>query len=104
MYDTLWFTLDTEGKVEAGIYEITVEFKYERKAEKEDVLYTAVKTLQVEIIDAYLPEQTLCYTQWFHADCLASHYKVEIFSEKHWEIIENFMKTAVKNGHLPAES
>ena len=31
MYDTLWFTLDTEGKVEAGIYEITVEFKYERK-------------------------------------------------------------------------
>ena len=102
MYDTLWFTLDTEGKVEAGIYEITVEFKYERKAEKEgeeDVLHTAAKTLQVEIIDAYLPEQTLCYTQWFHADCLASHYKVEIFSEKHWEIIENFMKTAVKNGH-----
>lgn len=102
MYDSLWFTLDIEGKVDAGVYEIVVEFKCERKAEKEgeeDRLYTAVKTIQLEIIDAYLPEQTLCYTQWFHTDCLASHYKVEVFSEEHWKIIENFMKKAVRNGH-----
>ena len=102
MHDALWFTLDTEGNVAAGDYEICIEFKYEKRAEKEgeeDVLYTAVKTLQIEIIDAYLPEQTLAYTQWFYTDCLASYYKVEAFSERHWEIIENFMRTAVKNGH-----
>ena len=102
MHDALWFTLDTEGNVEAGEYEICIQFKYEKRAEKEgeeDVLYTAVKTLQIEIIDAYLPEQTLAYTQWFHTDCLSSHYKVESFSERHWEIIANFMRTAVKNGH-----
>ena len=62
-------------------------------------MYTAEKTIQLEIIDAYLPEQKLLYTQWFHADCLASYYNVEAFSEKHWQIIENFMKVAVKNGH-----
>lgn len=102
MYDALWFMLDTEGNAPAGVYDISVEFKYEKKAVQEgeeDILYTAVKTIQIEIIDAFLPEQTLAYTQWFHADCLASHYKVDVFSEKHWEIIENFMKVAVKNGH-----
>lgn len=102
LHDSLWFEVDTGGKVEAGIYEISVEFKHEKKAEKdgeEEGVYIAVKTIQLEIIDAYLPEQKLAYSQWFHADCLASHYKVEMFSEKHWEIIENFMRTAVKNGH-----
>ena len=102
MNDALWFTLDTLGDVGAGVYDITVEFKDEKKAEnidEEDIVYTAEKTIQVEIIDAYLPEQKLLYTQWFHADCLASYYNDEAFSEKHWQIIENFMMVAVKNGH-----
>ena len=100
--DALWFTLDTKGEVEAGVYDITVEFKCEKKAEKEeekDIVHTSVKSFQLEVIDAMLPEQKLIYTQWFHADCLASYYKVDTFSEKHWEIIENFMRVAVKNGH-----
>ena len=102
MCDSLWFTLDTNGAADAGIYDISVEFKYEKKAEKdgeEDVLHTVVKTVRLEIIDVYLPEQGLKYTQWFHADCLASYYKLDMFCEKHWEIIENFMRVAVKNGH-----
>lgn len=37
-------------------------------------------------------------TQWFHCDSLAQYYHVEAFSERHWEIIENFARTAVKNG------
>ena len=62
MHDALWFTLDPLGEAEAGIYDITVEFKYEKRAEnigEEDVVYTAEKTIQLEIIDAYLPEQKL---------------------------------------------
>ena len=35
----------------------------------------------------------------FHYDCLATYYNVEIFSERHWEIIENFIKTFVKCGN-----
>lgn len=102
MHDALWFTIDTLGEAPAGVYDITVEFKYEKKAEEtgeEDVVHTAEKTIQLEIIDAYLPEQKLMYTQWFHADCLASYYNVDVFSEEHWQIMENFMKVAVKNGH-----
>ena len=94
--------MDTKGEVKAGIYNIDVEFRYEKKAvkpEEEDVIHAATKTLQIEIIDAHLPEQSLKYTQWFHTDCIASYYNLETFSKKHWQYIENFMKVAVKNGH-----
>ena len=37
-------------------------------------------------------------TQWLHCDCLADYYNVGVFSERHWEIIENFVRTAVANG------
>lgn len=102
MHDALWFCLDTEGRAEAGSYEISVEFKYEKKAAsegQEDIIHICTKTLSLEIIDALLPEQTFMYSQWFHTDCIASHYNIEVFSERHWEIIENFMKVAVRNGH-----
>lgn len=54
--------------------------------------------VDIHIIDANLPEQELINTQWFHCDCLASYYNVPVFSKKHWKIIENYVKTAVKNG------
>lgn len=100
--DSLWFELDTRGEADAGIYDITVEFEYRKKSAKEDeedVVYNAQRTIRLEIINACLPEQKLMYTQWFHADCIASYYKLDMFCERHWEIIENFMKVAVKNGH-----
>lgn len=54
--------------------------------------------VKLTIEDAELRDQSLMCTHWFHTDCLASHYGVEIFSEEHWRIIENFMKYAVENG------
>lgn len=102
MHDSLWFCLDTEGEVKAGTYDILVEFKYEKKSSDENAeptVYTCTKSLSVEIIDVSLPEQEFLHFQWFHADCIATHYNVEVFSERHWELIENFMKVAVRNGH-----
>ena len=55
-------------------------------------------SITVELIDAVLPEQTLIMTQWFHADCLANYYDVDVWSEKHWKIVENFARVAHKNG------
>ncbi|OAK67485.1 hypothetical protein ABB05_20355 [Lederbergia galactosidilytica] len=45
-----------------------------------------------------LPKQKLIHTEWFHGDCLADYYQVEVFSEKHWEILENFIQAAGENG------
>ena len=57
-----------------------------------------VNTITVDLINATLPEQQLILTQWFHCDSLANYYDVEAWSEKHWEIIENFARVAHKNG------
>lgn len=55
-------------------------------------------TVMLHIVRAVLPEQDLIHTEWFHSDCLADYYHVPVFSERYWEITENFMRTAVKRG------
>lgn len=89
---TLFIEVDTKGKVPAGNYEITFEF-YDTKEK-----LAASETFNLEIIDAFLPEQELINTQWFYCDCLQKYYGTEAFDERHWEIIENYIKVAVKNG------
>lgn len=54
--------------------------------------------LKLTVIAATLPRQKLIHTEWFHADCLATHYKVAVFSEEHWRLIGDFIDTAVKHG------
>jgi hypothetical protein len=56
------------------------------------------ETLTIEVVNAELPAQTQYVTQWFHCDCLANYYHCEPWSERHWEIVENFARTARKNG------
>lgn len=53
---------------------------------------------EVEIVPAVLPKQEIKVTQWFHADCLSVYYGVPVFSDRHWEIISNFIKCAADNG------
>ncbi len=59
----------------------------------------ATLSLDLEVIDALLPETDLLSTQWFHADCLADYYHVPMFSEEHWRIIGNFMEAYVAAGN-----
>ena len=55
-------------------------------------------SLSVEVRPEVLPPQKLIHTRWFHADCLADYYRVPVFSEEHWRIIDNFMASAAVHG------
>ena len=55
-------------------------------------------SVTLRVIAATLPKQDLKVTEWFHCDCIASYYELEVFSEKHWSYIENYIRTAVENG------
>lgn len=83
----LWaeFTGDTAGKH-------TITFDFEINGEKKTV------TAEINVSADELPEQTLIHTNWFHADCLAVYYGVDVFSEEHWRITENFIKSAASHG------
>lgn len=52
----------------------------------------------VTVVGADLPAQVLKHTEWFHADCLAEYYGVEALSERHWTIMENFIRKAAERG------
>lgn len=89
---SLWISVNPEGKAEPGVYPVEIFFE----TEPGEPLGEAVFSL--EILPAELPKQTLIHTEWFHADCLATAYGVEVFSEEHWKRIEQYIHTAVKHG------
>ncbi|MCQ2447104.1 MAG: DUF4091 domain-containing protein [Clostridia bacterium] len=101
-WQSLWLTVNEEGKtLDAGEYAITI-----RLVRSTDPGEFSEERLLVEILPESLGEQTLLVTNWFYADCLADHYGVEVFSERHFEIMASFMKAAADHGQnmllLPA--
>lgn len=91
---TIWLKLDLPEDVKPGKYDITVEF--ERKNDQNVFVFST--KMDIEIIDAVVPEQKTKYTQWFYADCISSVHNVDIYSEKHWELIDKYMAMASKLG------
>lgn len=91
MLKTLYITVNTPADLAGGDYPIT--FTLLRNGEA-----AAEVTVNFHCIGAALPAQTMSVTEWFHSDCIANYYNLETFSETHWEYIEKFIRTAVKNG------
>ena len=58
----------------------------------------ATVSLTLAVVNALLPEQSLICTHWFYCDCLADQYQTPVFSKAHWQIIEKYIRFAVKHG------
>ncbi len=54
--------------------------------------------IELEIIPVKLPEQKLLQTQWFHTDCIYTHYNVPCWSEAHWSLLEKYFANAAGHG------
>lgn len=96
----VWFTVDIPADWEPGEYEIKITPSCFWAFDQECGPHTEfdAKTFTLEVLDEVLPPQKLINTHWFYADCLATHYNVPVFSEEHWRIIGNFMKSAADHG------
>lgn len=86
---SLWIEVEPDGTF-YGDSELSVTISYE------DVKLT--ETLSVHVIPVDLPKKGIDFTQWFYCDCLAGYYNVPAWSERHWEIIENFARPYAKRG------
>ena len=92
-WQAMWFCVNEYSKtIKSGTYDIEFEI-YDRA---DNLLKTV--TLSAEIIPAMLPKQKLLYTNWFHNDCLADLYGVEIFSDRYFEIMADYVEKAARNG------
>lgn len=87
---SLWVTVEPDDKLKAGEYPVKICF------EGDDGRFEKVFT--IKYINVKLPEQTLKFTQWFHGDCIATYYGIEMFSDEHWKRLEDFIKTASHGG------
>ena len=89
---SVWITIDLNKSVVSGSHLIKVIFESETGEE------IGSETFDLEVIAEDLPEQQLICTHWFHTDCIATQYDVEVFSEKHWVLIDQYIQTAVEHG------
>lgn len=87
-YQSLWIKVSEEAPV--GEHKITAELVSDNDKKSCELIYN--------VLPIDLPKGNLIFTQWFHADCIATYYNVEAWSEKHWELVETFIKTAAQNG------
>lgn len=88
---SLWVDVDVDESVPAGSYDIRVAFERDGQTLCE-------ATMPLQVYGAALPKLDIMHTEWFHADCLADYYGVEVFSEAHWTLIRNFFQEYVKRG------
>lgn len=88
---SLWIDVDVTDETEAGNYEIEIQLVKEGA-----VVCSAV--MKLEVIGVELPKLGIMHTEWLHADCIADYYHVEVFSEEHWKLLENYFHEYVLRG------
>lgn len=92
-WQCVWFCINEQSKlIKSGVHTIKIELY----STKNDLVGEC--ELSVDVLDERLPTQKLRYTNWFHHDCLVDFYKVELFSDKYFAIMKNYLKKAVQNG------
>lgn len=91
---SIWIGIDPDGIQPAapGRYDIKVLFT----SLEGDCLGS--ETFSLTVLANLLPRQTLIHTEWFHSDCLAVCYGIEVFSEEHWRRIGQYVDTSVRHG------
>ena len=90
-YAAVWVSVKINENVKPGKHNIKIQFKDEEGVWGEN-------DFELEVIDKVLPKLHIPYTNWFHCDCIASYYEVEPLSERHWELMENYIKMATDHG------
>ena len=88
----IWAEIELPAGFAAGTYDVSVTLAPQQDCEPVTVTGT------VQVLEAELPEQTLIHTEWFYTDCIANHYHAKAFSERHWKLIESYLRTATRNG------
>ena len=95
--NAVWVEINIPKDMEAGSYKFRIDIDGNNYPNGCNYGLCSCE-LEVEVINEVLPDEDIYFTQWFHSDCLANYYNVEVWSDRHFEIIESFIKTARRNG------
>ncbi len=87
---SLWVDIALDNNLDAGEY--TIKFRIEMHGK-----VLCEPEISCEVVNLPLPRLPIPYTEWFHSDCLAEYYHVEVFSEQYWEIVRSYVQMAVRH-------
>lgn len=86
---SLWVDVELGEDMPAGEYPVSITLKIQGET-------AGQCQMTCRVLDLALPKLPIPHTEWFHSDCLANYYGVEAFSQRYWEIVEAFIRTAAK--------
>jgi Domain of unknown function (DUF4091) len=87
-WHSIWVDFKVESPQDARSHQVHLAIR----DTFDEALFTC--ELEIEILRAQLPPLDIIQTHWFHCDGLATYYDLEVFSEEHWKVIENFLLAA----------
>ncbi len=93
---TLWVRVDVPADMPAGTYPVTIRLTVNEPGATDQA--QIIKTLMLQILPVAKPAQRLIYTRWLYLDCIATAHHVPIFSEAHWQLIEQYIAAAADVG------
>lgn len=97
LFKTIWVDVNIPEDMVKGTHNISITFDAQT-VYGEPLKYSLTDNTEIEILPVNLPENEIQCTQWFYNDCIASAHNVEVYSEKHWSLIEKYVKLAVNLG------
>ena len=92
LWQSIWVDIEVSAQTTTkdNLISISLETTYGKEL--------GAAKVSLAVVNAKLPALHIPHTRWFHADCLAEYYYVEVFSQRHWAYIERFASYAVKHG------
>ncbi len=96
---SIWIEVNIPRDIAPGTYDISIKLRsMDNGHTQPEQEYLFEKNMQLEIIGEEIMPQSLIYTRWFYADCIADYHKVEVYSEEHWDLIEKYISQAADVG------
>ena len=91
----LWVTVKPGASDKAGEKIITIKVK----AKNDFIDKTEIECqFIIDVFPVESSKQTLIHTEWFHADCIYSQYRVPCWSEEHWNLLEKYFQNFTSHG------
>ncbi len=87
-----WIDVNIPEDFECGCYK--TEFSVLEEWENNCIASTSIN---LNLLKGKLEKLSLPHSEWMYSDCLAEYYGVDVFSDRHFEILENYIKCAVEN-------
>lgn len=94
LLNSIWIDIDIPADTAlSGKQTLTVDIIKNKDGSK-----VATHTYEVDILPVKLPEEKVLYTQFFYQQSISGYYQIPDYSARHWEIMENYLTVARREG------